>query len=109
VQTSSDLVAKTTKLAAEIANGRLAAIISMFFQRRAFGFKAQTSSDLAARTTKLAAEIANGRRAMAAIISMFFQSRVSGFKVQTSSDLANEDHKARRVNRERPPGHGGNH
>eukprot|EP00972_Heterocapsa_arctica_P063340 9344582-Heterocapsa_arctica.AAC.1 len=66
VQTSLDVAAKTTKLAIEIASGRLAivAIISMFLQRREFSFKVQTSSDMAPETTKLAREIASGRLAI---------------------------------------------
>ncbi|CAJ1377185.1 unnamed protein product [Effrenium voratum] len=65
VLTASDPEAKKTKLAAELANGRLAmmAIIGMFFQ---------------AKKTKLAAELANGRLAMMAIIGMFFQDGLTG-------------------------------
>ncbi|CAJ1451273.1 unnamed protein product [Effrenium voratum] len=88
VLTASDPEAKKTKLAAELANGRLAmmAIIGMFFQDGLtgsawagdFGFKVLTASDPEAKKTKLAAELANGRLAMMAIIGMFFQDGLTG-------------------------------
>ncbi|CAJ1384897.1 unnamed protein product [Effrenium voratum] len=89
VLTASDPEAKKTKLAAELANGRLAmmAIIGMFFQDQSagtpaaagdFGFKVLTASDPEAKKTKLAAELANGRLAMMAIIGMFFQDGLTG-------------------------------
>ncbi|CAJ1377186.1 unnamed protein product [Effrenium voratum] len=100
VLTASDPEAKKTKLAAELANGRLAmmAIIGMFFQDgltgsawgdwanytasplRAFENElgVLTASDPEAKKTKLAAELANGRLAMMAIIGMFFQDGLTG-------------------------------
>jgi hypothetical protein len=75
----------------------MAAIISMFFQRRGFGFKVQASSDLAAKTTKLAAEIANGRLAIAAIILALTTKTVLGTLGARSRDDGVAEADPRRV------------
>ncbi|CAJ1386341.1 unnamed protein product [Effrenium voratum] len=76
VLTASDPEAKKTKLAAELANGRLAmmAIIGMFFQD---GLTGSAWGDWANYTAS-PLRLANGRLAMMAIIGMFFQDGLTG-------------------------------
>jgi hypothetical protein len=78
-----------------------------------FSFKALTSSNPAEKTKKLIAEIANGCLAIGAIIGMFFQDCLTGSAGAigpfTPPRCCARSDRARRGDREQPPGRGGDH